>query len=57
MCAILFIRRGRGANNKDIQWPDGQMLKSLLWGESYKYVGVLESDRILIKGSKMKIEE
>ena len=30
-----------------IEFPDGKIIKSLREGESYKYLGILEADRIL----------
>ena len=41
-CAMLVIVKSFG-----IEFPDGKIIKSLREGESYKYLGILEADRIL----------
>ena len=41
-CAMLVIVKSVG-----IEFPDGKIIKSLREGESYKYLGILEVDRIL----------
>ena len=37
-----------------IELPDGRVIKSLQEGESYKYLGILEADRVL--GEKMNLK-
>ena len=41
-CAMLVIVKSVG-----IEFPDGKIIKSLREGESYKYLGILEADRVL----------
>lgn len=44
---ILVMRRGQLVDSKVIELPNGQTLKALEGGESYKYLKVLESARTL----------
>lgn len=39
------------------QLPDGQILKSLKEGASYKFLGILQSDWVMIIKMEKKIEE
>ena len=41
-CAMLVI-----VKSVRIEFPDGKIIKSLREGESYKYLGILEADRVL----------
>ena len=43
--AMLVIENGNIVKSVAIELPDGRIIKSLLEGESYKYLGVLEADR------------
>lgn len=51
-CATLFIKRGKTTHHQGIELPDGKTLKALKEGESYKYLGILEADKI--KNTEMK---
>ena len=45
-CAVLFMRAGKIVKSEGIELPDVKVIMSLKEGESYKYLGVLESDKI-----------
>ena len=53
-CAMLVIEKGKIVKSVGIELPDGKVIKSLQEGESYKYLAILEADRIL--GEDMKLE-
>ena len=53
-CALLMKEKGKIVKSLDIELPDGKIIKSLQKGESYKYLGILESDRF--SGEEMKLE-
>ena len=46
-CAMLVVEKGKIVKSVGIEWPDGKVIKSLQEGESYKYLAILEADRIL----------
>ena len=45
-CAHLSLCRGKVVASDDIVLPDGQLIKSLSYDETYKYLGVLECEDI-----------
>ena len=45
-CAMLVIAKGKIVKLVGIELPDGKVIKSLKEGESYKYLGNLQSDRL-----------
>ena len=51
-CAVVAIRRGRMVENEGIDLPNGENIKSLDENEGYKYLGILECDKL--KSGKMK---
>ena len=51
-CAVLILKRGKVTENRGIQLPKDEVIKSLSENEGYKYLGVLEADQI--KHSEMK---
>ena len=51
-CAMLVMEKGKIVKSVGIELPDGKVIKSLQEGESYKYLGILEVDKIL---EKMKL--
>ena len=40
-CAILVMEKRKIVTSVGIELPDGQAIKSLQKGESYKYLGIL----------------
>ena len=51
---LLVIEKGKIEKSVGIELPDGRVIKSLQEGESYKYLGILEADRVL--GEKMNLK-
>ena len=45
--AMFVKEKGKIVKSVGIELPDGQFIKSLQEGESYKYLGILEADRFL----------
>ena len=56
-CAILVIEKGKIVKSVGIKLPDGKVIKSLQEGESYKYLAILEADRILGEDMKLKVSK
>ena len=53
-CAILVIEKGKIVKTVGVEFPDGKLFKSLQEGESYKYLEILEVERLL--GGEMKLK-
>ena len=51
-CAMLVMKRGKIVKSDGIQLPNGKVIKSLEKGESYKYLGVLEADEVMVNEMK-----
>jgi len=45
-CAHLGLKRGKIYSTEGIYLPDGMLLRSLTFGETYKYLGVLQSSDV-----------
>ena len=45
-CAVLVMKRGKVVKSKGIKLPDYKTIQGLNDGDSYKYLGILEADRI-----------
>ena len=43
-CAMLVMEKGKIVKSVGIVWSDGKVIKSLREGESYKYLGILETE-------------
>ena len=43
----LVMEKGKIAKSVGIELPDDKIIKSLQEGESYKYLGILEADKLL----------
>ena len=54
-CAKVVVRKRKDVTTDGIKLPDGREIKSLEKGESYKYLGVLESDVVQCKDMKKKL--
>ena len=51
-CAVLVMKRGKVVKSEGIKLPDYKTIQGLKDGDSYKYLGILEADRI--KHEEMK---
>ena len=52
--AMLVIEKGKIVKSVGIELPDVKVIISLQEGESYKCLGILEADRFLGEGIKLK---
>ena len=50
-----MIEKGKILKLVGIELPDGKVIKSVQEGESFKYLGTLESDRFLGEDMKLKV--
>ena len=50
-----MIEKGKILKLVGIELPDGKVIKSVQEGESFKYLGILESDRFLGEDMKLKV--
>ena len=53
-CAVLEMKNGVKVKSKGVELPDGEVMKEVE-EEGYKYLGVLESDDILMDEMKEKV--
>ena len=56
-CAMLVMEKGKIVKSVGIVWPDGKVIKSLREGESYKYLGILETDRFSEEKRKLNVSK
>ena len=56
-CAMLVIEKGNIVNSVGIELPDDNVIKLLQEGENYKYLGLLEEDRVLGEEMKLKVSK
>ena len=54
-CAMLVMEKGKIVKSVGVELPDGKVIKSLQEGESYKYLGILESDKYLEENMKLNV--
>ena len=54
-CATLVMEKGRTVKSVGIELPDGKAIKSLQEGESYKYLGILQADKVLEEKMKLNV--
>ena len=54
---MLVIEKRKIVKSVGIELLDGKVSKSLQEGESYKYLGILEADRILGEEMKLKVSK
>ena len=54
---MLVIEKGKILKLVGIELPDGKVIKSVQEGESFKYLGILESDRFLGEDMKLKVSK
>ena len=53
-CATLVMKRGKKIEDNGINLPDGKVMRDL-GDESYKYLGVLEADKMRMEEMKEKV--
>ena len=56
-CAVLVMEKGKIVNSVVIELPNGKAMKSLQEGESYKYLGILEADKLLEEKMKLNVSK
>ena len=56
-CAMLVMKKGKIVKSDGIQLPNDKVIKSLEEGESYKYLGVLEADVVIVNEMKDKVKK
>ena len=54
---MLVIEKGKILKLVSRELPDGKVIKSVQEGESFKYLGILESDRFLGEDMKLKVSK
>ena len=54
-CAMLVMEGGKIVKSVGIELPDSKVIKSLQEGQSYKYVGILETDKLLEEKMKSNV--
>ena len=55
-CAMLVMEKGKVVKSVGIELPDGKDIKWLQEGESFKYLGILEADKLLEKKMKFNYQ-
>ena len=53
-CTILVMKKVKIVKSVNIQMPNDKVFKSIEEGESYKYLGVLESDEVMVNEMKIR---
>ena len=56
-CAMLVMKKGKIVKSDGIQFPKDKVIKSLEEGESYKYLGALEADEVMVNEMKDKVKQ
>ena len=51
-CAMLVMKKGKIVMSDSMRLPNDKVIKSLEEGESYKYLGVLEADGVMVNEMK-----
>ena len=51
------MEKGKIVKSVGIELPDGKVIKSLQEGESYKYLGILEADKVLEEKMKLNVSK
>ena len=54
-CAMLVIEKGKIVKSIGIELPDSNVIKSLQEGKSYKYFGILKTNRFLGEAMRRKV--
>ena len=56
-CAMLVMEKEKIVKLLAIELPDGKVIKLLQEGESYKYLGILEADKVLEEKMKLIVSK
>ena len=56
-CAMLLTKKVKKVKPDGIQLPSDKVITSLEKGESYKYLGVLEADELMVNEMKDKVKK
>ena len=56
-CAMLVMKKGETVKSDGIELPNDKEIKSLEEGESYKYLGLLEADEVMVNEMKDKVKK
>ena len=54
-CAVLIMKRGKIVKSEGIELPNDEKIRSLKQDESYKYLGILQSNEVQRKDMKDKV--
>ena len=54
---MLVMKRGKIIKLDGIELPNDKVIKSLEEGESYKYLDVLEADKVMVNEMKDKVKK
>ena len=54
---MLVMEKGKTVKSVGLELPDGKVIKSLLEGESYKYLGILEADKFFRREDEVECFE
>ena len=56
-CAVLIVKNGKVRETEGIVLPNGEVLKGMEEGDSYKYLGILEADEMKHKEMKENVKK
>ena len=56
-CVMLAMKKGKMAKSDGIQLLNDKVIESLEEGESYKYLGVLEADEVMVHEMNDKVKK
>ena len=56
-CVMLAMKKGKMVRSDGIQLLNDKVIKSLEEGESYKYLGVLEADEVMVSKMNDKVKK
>ena len=56
-CAMLVMEKGKIVKSVRIELPDGKVIKSLQECESYKYLGILDTEKFLEEKMKLHVSK
>ena len=55
-CATLVLKRGKITKFNGISLPDGKVMKGLIEGAGYKYLGIIQADQTRYTEMKTKVK-
>ena len=56
-CVMLAMKKGKMVKSDGIQFLNDKVIKSLEEGDSYKYLGVLEADEVMVNEMNDKVKK